>query len=187
MPWKSITQQRCRGLYHSIQRNELYKISSERNCWLHRNRLLRNEASINSIGNVICCDSSKAQNKADIEVSYEAHHPNLRNSKDDLTSQYIACQLWWVKVLFTKNRVCRFAQFNTWRESNAEWDDAECLSWGKFGRYSRLRLTKFGDILELKIRKVFEFNFHSQESPFGWMKRIKKTFQHKIRVKFKLS
>lgn len=34
-----------------------------------------------------------AQNKADIEVSYEAHHPNLRNSKDDLTSQYIACQL----------------------------------------------------------------------------------------------
>lgn len=26
---------------------------------------------------------------ADIEVSYEAHHPNLRNGKDDLTSQYI--------------------------------------------------------------------------------------------------
>ena len=30
-----------------------------------------------------------AQSKADIEVSYEAHHPNLRNGKDDLTSQYI--------------------------------------------------------------------------------------------------
>lgn len=26
---------------------------------------------------------------ADIEVSYEAHHPNLRNGKDDLESQYI--------------------------------------------------------------------------------------------------
>lgn len=26
---------------------------------------------------------------ADIEVSYEAHHPNLRNGKDDLTSRYI--------------------------------------------------------------------------------------------------
>lgn len=26
---------------------------------------------------------------ADIEVSYEAHHPNLRNGKDDLASQYI--------------------------------------------------------------------------------------------------
>ena len=30
-----------------------------------------------------------AQQKADIEVSYTAHHPNLRNGKDDLTSQYI--------------------------------------------------------------------------------------------------
>lgn len=30
-----------------------------------------------------------AQPKADIEVSYTAHHPNLRNGKDDLTSQYI--------------------------------------------------------------------------------------------------
>lgn len=33
--------------------------------------------------------AAMAQNKADIEVSYEAHHPNLRNGKDDLTSQYI--------------------------------------------------------------------------------------------------
>lgn len=32
--------------------------------------------------------SSFAQT-ADIEVSYEAHHPNLRNGKEDLTSQYI--------------------------------------------------------------------------------------------------
>lgn len=32
---------------------------------------------------------ASAQQKADIEVSYEAHHPNLRNGKDDLTSQYI--------------------------------------------------------------------------------------------------
>lgn len=30
-----------------------------------------------------------AQPKADIEVSYTAHHPNLRNGKDDLTNQYI--------------------------------------------------------------------------------------------------
>ncbi|HRF86648.1 MAG TPA: GLPGLI family protein [Alloprevotella sp.] len=30
-----------------------------------------------------------AQQKADIEVGYMAHHPNLRNGKDDLTSQYI--------------------------------------------------------------------------------------------------
>lgn len=30
-----------------------------------------------------------AQNIADIEVSYIAHHPNLRNGKDDLTSLYI--------------------------------------------------------------------------------------------------
>lgn len=30
-----------------------------------------------------------AQSKADIEVSYEAHHPNLRNGKDDVTNQYI--------------------------------------------------------------------------------------------------
>lgn len=33
--------------------------------------------------------AASAQQKADIEVSYEAHHPNLRNGKDDLTSQYI--------------------------------------------------------------------------------------------------
>ena len=38
---------------------------------------------------MICCDSSKAQNKADIEVSYEAHHPNLRNSKDDLQANIL--------------------------------------------------------------------------------------------------
>lgn len=30
-----------------------------------------------------------AQSIADIEVSYTAHHPNLRNGKDDLTSRYI--------------------------------------------------------------------------------------------------
>lgn len=30
-----------------------------------------------------------AQQKADIEVSYTAHHPNLRNGKDDVTNQYI--------------------------------------------------------------------------------------------------
>mgnify|MGYP006922401943 CR=1 FL=1 len=30
-----------------------------------------------------------AQQKADIEVSYTAHHPNMRNGKDDLTNQYI--------------------------------------------------------------------------------------------------
>ena len=28
-----------------------------------------------------------AQQKADIEVSYTAHHPNLRNGKDDVTTQ----------------------------------------------------------------------------------------------------
>ncbi len=33
--------------------------------------------------------ASMAQNKADIEVSYTAHHPSMRNGKDDLTSQYI--------------------------------------------------------------------------------------------------
>jgi len=33
--------------------------------------------------------AASAQNKADIEVSYTAHHPNLRNGKDDLTCQYI--------------------------------------------------------------------------------------------------
>ena len=33
--------------------------------------------------------TASAQHKAEIEVSYEAHHPNLRNGKDDLTSQYI--------------------------------------------------------------------------------------------------
>lgn len=33
--------------------------------------------------------AANAQPKAEIEVSYEAHHPNLRNGKDDLTSQYI--------------------------------------------------------------------------------------------------
>ena len=30
-----------------------------------------------------------AQQKADIEVSYTAHHPNLRNGKDDVTNKYI--------------------------------------------------------------------------------------------------
>ncbi len=30
-----------------------------------------------------------AQQKADIEVSYTAHHPNLRNGKDDMTNQYV--------------------------------------------------------------------------------------------------
>lgn len=30
-----------------------------------------------------------AQQKADIEVSYTAHHPNLRNGNEDLTNQYI--------------------------------------------------------------------------------------------------
>lgn len=33
--------------------------------------------------------AASAQPQADIEVSYTAHHPNLRNGKDDLTSQYI--------------------------------------------------------------------------------------------------
>lgn len=33
--------------------------------------------------------AASAQNKADIEVCYEAHYPNLRNGKDDLTSHYI--------------------------------------------------------------------------------------------------
>lgn len=33
--------------------------------------------------------AATAQPKADIEVSYTAHHPNLRNGKDDLTSRYI--------------------------------------------------------------------------------------------------
>ncbi len=33
--------------------------------------------------------SVSAQQKADIEVSYTAHHPNLRNGKDDVTNQYI--------------------------------------------------------------------------------------------------
>ena len=30
-----------------------------------------------------------AQQKADIEVSYTAHHPNLRNGKDDMTNHYV--------------------------------------------------------------------------------------------------
>lgn len=30
-----------------------------------------------------------AQQKADIEVGYTAHHPNMRNGKDDMTNQYI--------------------------------------------------------------------------------------------------
>lgn len=33
--------------------------------------------------------TANAQSKADIEVSYAAHHPNLRNGKDDITSRYI--------------------------------------------------------------------------------------------------
>ena len=33
--------------------------------------------------------ASSAQNKADIEVSYTEHSPNLRNGKDDVTHQYI--------------------------------------------------------------------------------------------------
>ncbi len=33
--------------------------------------------------------AATAQQKADIEVSYTAHHPNMRNGKDDVTNQYI--------------------------------------------------------------------------------------------------
>lgn len=33
--------------------------------------------------------TANAQSKADIEVSYAAHHPNLRNGQDDITSRYI--------------------------------------------------------------------------------------------------
>lgn len=33
--------------------------------------------------------AAMAHDKADIEVSYIAHHPNLRNGKDDVTNQYI--------------------------------------------------------------------------------------------------
>lgn len=33
--------------------------------------------------------AASAQHKADIEVSYTEHHPNMRNGKDDLTSRYI--------------------------------------------------------------------------------------------------
>lgn len=33
--------------------------------------------------------AANAQQKADIEVSYTAHHPNLSNGKDDVTNQYI--------------------------------------------------------------------------------------------------
>lgn len=43
------------------------------------------------LSGLVMCVVAIAANaqKADIEVSYEAHHPNLRNGKDDLTSQYI--------------------------------------------------------------------------------------------------
>lgn len=33
--------------------------------------------------------AASAQSKAEIEVSYTAHKPNLRNGKDDLTNQYV--------------------------------------------------------------------------------------------------
>ena len=44
---------------------------------------------ITSIFMCLAAIAASAQPKADIEVSYTAHHPNLRNGKDDLTSQYI--------------------------------------------------------------------------------------------------
>ena len=135
---------------------------------------------------MICCDSSKAQNKADIEVSYEAHHPNLRNSKDDLQANILLANSDEPKFYSPKTEYVDL--LNSIPDGKAKLNEMTRNAYlGKFGRYSLLRLTKFGDILELKIRKVFEFNFHSQERPFGWIKRIKKTFQHKIRVKFKLS
>ena len=45
--------------------------------------------TITSLFMCIVSIAAIAQQKADIEVSYTAHHPNMRNGKDDLTNQYI--------------------------------------------------------------------------------------------------
>ena len=73
-----------------------------------------NTYMINKVTAMLMClaaISASAQPKADIEVSYTAHHPNLRNGKDDLTSQYILlANADESKFSLTDDRICRFAQ-----------------------------------------------------------------------------
>lgn len=87
---------------------------------------------INKVTAMLMClvaIAASAQPKADIEVSYTAHHPNLRNGKDDAyKSVYFARQCRRVKILIADDRIRRFAQLYAWRESKTEWDDEQCLS-----------------------------------------------------------